>query len=107
MQEYIIELSKYFISLLMVLYTLLSFLALRHKPEEHHKGFYAFQSLLIFAIQLLCFLNLALVSRNIQYVFFYAFTQIFLFAAIMLSKAMPTEAYSHVSFFRKCICVSR
>lgn len=84
MQEYIIELSKYLISLFVVLYTLLSFLALRHKPEEHHGGFYTFQSLLIFAMQLLCFLNLALVSKDMQYVFFYAFIQIFLFAAIML-----------------------
>ncbi len=84
MQQYIFELSKYLISLLVILYTLFSFLALRHKPEEHHRGFYAFQSLLIFAVQFLCFLNLALVSRDMQYVFFYAFIQIFLFAAIML-----------------------
>ncbi len=83
MQQYIFELSKYLISLLVILYTLFSFLALRHKPEQHHRGFYAFQSLLILAVQLLCFLYLALVSRDMQYVFVYAFIQIFLVAAIL------------------------
>lgn len=84
MQEYIFELSRYLISLLVALFALLGLIALRHKPKENHGGFYAFQGLLIFAVQFLCFLNLALESRDMQYVFFYAFIQIFLFAAIML-----------------------
>ena len=92
MQEYIIELSKYVISLLIAIYTLLSFLALRHLKGERGHGLYIVQDMLIFAVQLLCFLNLSLISRDYQYVFFYGFIQIFLFAVIMLVTMIYEKA---------------
>lgn len=84
MQEYIVELSKYFINILIILYTLTCFYAFRYKEEQERKGVSIVQNILMVSIQVLCFLNLAIVSKDIQYLFFFAFIIIFLFAAISL-----------------------
>ncbi len=84
MQEYIIELSKYFIAGAMVLYTLVSFYAFRYKREQDRRGVCLVQNVLMFTVQILCFLNLTLVSEDPQYLFFFAFTMIFLFATVTL-----------------------
>ena len=84
MQEYIIELSKYFITGAMVLYTLVSFYAFRYKKEQDRRGVCLVQNILMFLVQILCFLNLTLVSDDIQYLFFFAFIMIFLFATVTL-----------------------
>lgn len=84
MQEYVIELSKYFITAFTMIYTLSCFHAFLYREESQKKVIYIVQNILMFLIQGLCFLDLALVSRNIQYVFLFAFVQVFLFATIML-----------------------
>jgi len=83
MREYITELSKYFIAVLMVIYTLECFLVF---CGELGKGklLYITQNILMFLIQLACFVDLTIVSGDMQYVFFYVFVQIFLIAALVM-----------------------
>ena len=80
-QEYVTELSKYTIAFFMALYTLESFIVFSHRIKRKN-GIYIRQSLYIFIIQFLMFVDLALVSRNRDYVFFYAFVQVFIFVAV-------------------------
>ncbi len=84
MQEYIVEISKYFIAIFMALYAFTCFFAFRFREEKQRKGIYVVQNILMFFVQLLSFFDLAVVSKDVQYVFFYAFIQVFLFATIMM-----------------------
>ncbi len=92
MQEYIIELSKYYIVFFMVLYTLTCFFALWCKKEQRLHVLYLTQNALMVLVQISCFLNLALVSKDIQYLFFFGFVQIFLLAAVMLVTMIYEKA---------------
>lgn len=84
MQEYIIELSRYFIAISMAVYTATCFYALFFHENQNNSWIYGLQNMLMFLIQGLGFLDLLLISHDIQFLFFFAFIQIFLFAAIML-----------------------
>lgn len=84
MQEYMIELSKYFITICMAFYTYECFAVFRFRKEKDRHGIYVRQNIFMFFIQFFCFLNLTLVSGNLEYLFFYAFVQVFLFSAIFL-----------------------
>lgn len=86
MQEYVIELSKYFIAIFMALYTYECFAVFRFREEGKRHGIYVRQRILLFLIQLLCFVDLTLVSGQLEYLFFYIFIQVFLFAALMLTS---------------------
>lgn len=92
MQEYIVELSKYFIVIFMVLYTFSCFCVLCYQEENKKTGIYVFQNVMMFFVQVLCFLDLSLVGGDIQYLFFFAFIQIFLFAAIMMVTMIYEKA---------------
>lgn len=83
MQQYITELSKYGIAGAMALYTLGILLGLALE-ENKQRVLYVWQCALMFLIQLMCFLDLALVSGQMQYVFFYVFVQIFLLTASVM-----------------------
>lgn len=84
MQHYITELSKYGIAAAMILFTIVSVLGLFLK-ENRQRALYVWQCALMFLVQLLCFLDLAIVSGKLEYVFFYVFVQIFLLVmAIMV-----------------------
>lgn len=84
MLQYISRLSGYFLLLFILLYTLLCFWAFVYKQEENYKAIYIFQNLLMFGVQLVCFYNLALESRQKKYVLFYLFVQVFLLACLVL-----------------------
>lgn len=84
MQEYVIELSRYFIAITMAVYTASCFYALFYGEGRKKIWVYRLQNVLMFLVQGLGFLDLLLISRDMQYIFFFAFIQIFLFAAIML-----------------------
>ncbi len=84
MQEYIVEISKYFITFFMAIYAFTCFYVFRHRDERKRKRIYTVQIILIFLVQIFSFYDLAVVSRDYQYLFFYAFIQIFLFAALMM-----------------------
>lgn len=83
MHQYITELSKYGITGCMVVYTLICFSGL-FVSETKKIGLYIGQCALIFLIQLMCFLDLAVVSGEMEYVFFYVFVQVFLLAAAVM-----------------------
>lgn len=85
MQEYFIELSKYFIAAFMALYAFFSFLVFQFKEEARRKWIYGGQGGLLFLIQFFCFFTLYFESGNTDYLFFYAFVQIFLFSAMVLT----------------------
>lgn len=84
MREYITELSKYAIAVCMALYSFESFAvfsfhdgsAAQNEADRH--GIYMRQRVLIFLIQFLGFLDLSVVSRKTEYLFFYGFVQLFL-----------------------------
>lgn len=84
MQQYFVELSKYFIAVFIALYAFTCFYIFRYHEEDRRKRIYITQNILMFLIQALSFLTLTIVSRDIQYIFFYTFVQIFLFATIRM-----------------------
>lgn len=92
MREYIIELSKYFIVFFMVLYTFTCFYVFRYREEWQRRRIYIAQNVLMFLVQVFGFLTLSLVSEDIQYIFFFVFIQIFLFAAIMMVTMIYEDA---------------
>lgn len=84
MASYITELSKYIIMTIMILYTFCCFYTFQFRDERQCRFVLVTQNLLMFALQGVCFVHLALVSGDIQYVFFYGFVQIFLLAMLLL-----------------------
>ena len=86
MEIYITELSKYFITLFMALYTLECFLVFRYQDEESRSGCYIRQNLLMFLVHFSCFLVICFETGNIEYLFFYVLQQILLFATVMLFR---------------------
>lgn len=92
MQEYIIELSKYFIAICMTLYTYECFAVFRFKEEESRNGIYIRQNILMFFIQFFCFFSLSIKKGDAEYLFLYAFVQIFLFSTIVLVRMIYEKA---------------
>lgn len=106
MSEYVIELSKYFICGLMLLYTISCVCAFRHAGTRGNRPVYIIQNVLMFMIQTLCFVNLVLVTREdytnvinlsldpetigdpvnqgLLYLFLFAFVEVFLLAVVFL-----------------------
>lgn len=84
MELYITEISKYLITLLLALYTLECFLIFRHSDEEKRSGIYTRQNLLMFFVHFSCFLVICFETGEAEYLFFYIFQQILLFATVML-----------------------
>ena len=102
MQEYIIELSKYCITILMAFYTLECFVVFRFRDESRRKKTYIRQRILIFSIQFICFLNLTLVSGKMDYLFFYAFVQV-LFIFIMFFLGTVYEKMNKLLINNMCM----
>lgn len=92
MWEYVIELSKYFITICMSLYTYECFAVFRFREEKERNGIYIRQNILMFLIQFFCFLDLALVSKQAEYLFYYIFVQIFLFSALVFTRMIYEKA---------------
>lgn len=92
-QEYFVELSKYFITLVIALYALESFLIFRFHNMRQKRGCYIRQISLLFLCQMLCFLTLYFKSQNKEYLFFYLFLQIFFCTVIILTSLL----YEHIN----------
>ncbi len=86
MELYITELSKYFITLFIALYTLECFLVFRYREEERRRGIYFRQSLLMFLVHFSCFLVICFETGKIEYLLFYVLQQILLFATVILFR---------------------
>lgn len=92
MELYISEFSKYIIALLITLYTYECFAVFRYEDEERRSGIYTRQNILMFAFHFSCFLVICFETGDITYLFFYAFQQIVLYAAIVLYRLLYPKA---------------
>lgn len=86
MALYFAEISKYIIILAMALYAFLCFFVFRYREEAARRNVYIFQIVLIFLIQFLAFSVLLIRTKEMKYLFFYAFVQVFLFSLLSLTK---------------------
>lgn len=82
MLYYLTELSKYIIAALMILYVIEC--VLNEVKKKRKKGIYIRQSIYIFLIQFFAYITMSLRTGKINYLFFYAFLQILIFAMIIL-----------------------
>lgn len=92
MELYVSEFSKYIIALLITLYTYECFAVFRYEDEERRNGIYTRQNILMFAFHFSCFLVICFETGDITYLFFYAFQQIVLYAAIVLYRMLYPKA---------------
>ncbi len=86
MQEYLTTVSKYLLVLCMGFYTLDCFFVFRYKNEQEGGFMYLRQNFWMFAIQLISFFNLAIVSREIEYVMLYIALQVFLLFVLCITS---------------------
>ncbi len=84
MELYITEISKYLIALLLALYTIECFLAFRFCDEEKRGAIYVGQTILMFLVHFSCFMVICFQTGELDYLFFYIFQQILLFATSVL-----------------------
>jgi len=84
MELYITEISKYLIVLLLAFYTMEGFLVFCFPNEEKRSGIYIRQCVWMFLVHFSCFLVICFQTGKIEYLFFYIFQQILLFATVML-----------------------
>lgn len=92
MAAYITTLSKFVIPIWIAFYTIFSFAVFIKKTEEERQLFYGLQLLFMFLVHLTCFLTIFFQTSNIEYIFFYAFQQIVLFAFCALFIAIYPNA---------------
>lgn len=84
MVNYISTISKYFITIFILLYTLECFLVFKYKNEKARKGIYTRQVVLIVLIHFSCFVSLCLKSGNIDYLLFYILFQFVVLSIIII-----------------------
>ncbi|MDO4303983.1 MAG: FtsW/RodA/SpoVE family cell cycle protein, partial [Bacillota bacterium] len=92
MELYVSEFSKYVMALLITLYTYECFAVFRYQDEERRNGIYIRQNLLMFAFHFSSFLVICFETGDITYLFFYAFQEIILYAAIALFRMLYPKA---------------
>lgn len=88
MELYITELSKYFITLFIALYTLECFLVFRYQDEKSRTGIYIRQNILMFLVHFSCFLVICFETGKLEFLFFYILQQILLFATVVLFRML-------------------
>lgn len=88
MELYVSEFSKYVIALLITLYTYECFAVFRYDNEERRNGIYLRQNILMFVLHFCCFLVICFETGDFLYLFFFAFQQLLLFAAIVLFRML-------------------
>lgn len=86
MLVYITELSKYFILILMLFYTVEAVAALFRKRKKG--AIYVRQEIYLFLIQFLAYATICLKTGRLDYLFFYAILQIVIFSAIVLYQTI-------------------
>lgn len=92
MLYYITELSKYIIAFLMILYVVECVLNEIINKDRQKKGIYVRQEIYLFFIQFFAYMTLSLRTGKVDYLFFYAFLQIVLFAMIVLYSMIYPKA---------------
>lgn len=84
MQEYITTVSRYLLPLCMGFYAFECFSILLSKRESDRSFLYIRQNFWMFAVQFISFVNLAIVSREKQYIYMYVLIQLFLLAVVLI-----------------------
>ena len=92
MKEYIAELSKYMITLLLAVYALESFLSFRFSKKAALNGICFRQRVYLLLIQFLAFFTMTVRAHDMQYLFFYAYVQVFLFALMSVTGLIYEKA---------------
>ncbi len=92
MGEYITEFSKYLITLFASFYTYECFAVFRYQTEEERSGIYLRQNLLLFLVHVSCFLPVYVKTGRIEFIFFFLFQQIALYATIVFYHLLYPEA---------------
>ena len=88
MEQYVAALSKYFIAIFMAVYTYESFSVFRFREEKKRRGIYTRQVLLLFFVHFTSFLTICIKTGDLQYLFFYAFQQLAVFAVVVLFELL-------------------
>ena len=83
MELYVTEISKYVITLFLLLYTIEAFMTFRYKSEKRRKWIYAVQIISMFAVQIACFIQILARTGKVAYLFFFLF-QIIVFASVIM-----------------------
>lgn len=94
MQQYVTELSRYTVAILMVVFTICSLTSL-HEKVRRCKAVYLLRICILFVMQFFMFLSAGLNSGLIEYIFFYIFVQVSLMIPIFLVPAI----YEHIDKF--------
>lgn len=92
MQEYITTISKYIIPLCMAIYTFECFFVFHYRKEEDRRGCYVRQRIWMAVLQLLCFLNLTIVTGDGAYLLFWGFMELFFFLILKLTTILYEQA---------------
>lgn len=82
MIQYILEFSKYFNSIFVLLYTLECFLVFRHKDEKARRLTYRNQIVLIVLFHFFSFLSICIKTGKIDYLFYYGVFQVIVLSII-------------------------
>ncbi len=91
MNLYVSEISKYLIAALMAAYTLMSYITLKYKDDDHRKGIYRGQAVCVFMIHALGMFCVYASTEDMDYlVLFYA--QVF---ALFLFEKLMALSYGH------------
>ncbi|MCR5557925.1 MAG: FtsW/RodA/SpoVE family cell cycle protein, partial [Butyrivibrio sp.] len=84
MELYVTEISKYVITIFLLAYTILAFLAFKYKTESRRKLIYTGQIISMFSMQIACFVQILARTGQVAYGFFFAFQIIVFASALML-----------------------
>lgn len=88
MELYVTEISKYVITLFLLVYTIEGFLTFRYKSEEKRKWLYIGQVISMFSVQFACFIQIIARTGKVRYAFFFAFQIVIFLSAILLFYAI-------------------
>lgn len=88
MTNIIIELSKYFMIMLMAFYTLHGFIVFRYKSEDERTSFYIGQNLFMILIHLSGYMVLMLHTSDKSLIVFYAFQEVLIIAVMILYRVI-------------------
>ncbi len=82
----IVEASKYIITILMAIYTLLCFNVFTHSKEHDRRGIYFRQNICMILLYFIAFFVLYIENRDIEYILFYGVSQVALLTVIILYR---------------------
>ena len=86
MDQFILDISKYLIAFFMIIYTFECFSIFRSNSKAHKNGIYIRQIIVMFMVHFLCFMSIYLYTKDLIYLFFYAFQVIAVVAIIIISR---------------------